>query len=387
VGLALDFFEDILDRIYEAAIVPELWPDVLDRIAAPSQSVGGVLFAVSPPAVLLDEIPAKPVTRWISSQALVAPFNAFIDEGFLERNIRTERAFKNNLLGSFFTDAEMLSEEEIQTESLYKLAREYGLGRCAGLIVQAPTGDAIIFDIERSHQSGPISVESIAQLNLLKSHLSRSALMASRVGLNEARAAAETLGILGLPAAVLSPYHRFLAANEFMQRLMPTVVEERAAGQMHLADKSADQLFASALSDALAAQSDIKIAAEQVFSVPIPAKDEQPAMVAHVIPVRRAARDVFSLAASIVVMTPVCPAQVPSATVVQGLFDLTAAEARIASRIAGGETISAIALGTDTSEGTIRSQLKSVFGKIGVSRQADLVGLLGSVGTVRLPGI
>jgi len=116
---ALDTFEDILDRIYEAAIVPELWSNVLDRIAAQSQSVGGVLFAVSPPAVLLDEIPAKPVTRWISSQALVAPFNAFINEGFLERNIRTERAFKNNLIGSFFTDAEMLSEEEIQTESLY----------------------------------------------------------------------------------------------------------------------------------------------------------------------------------------------------------------------------------------------------------------------------
>jgi len=382
----LDAFEDILDRIYEAAIVPELWPDVLDRISAQSQSVGGVLFAVSPQAVLIDEIPAKPVTRWIASPALVEPFNVFIREGFLERNIRTERAFKYNLIGSFFTDAEMLSGEEIQTEPLYKLCRRYDLGLCAGLIVQAPTGDAMIFDIERCHREGPMSAESLAQLNLLKSHLARSALMASRVGLNEARAAAETLGILGLPAAVLSPYHCFLAANEFMQQLMPAVVEEHATGRIHLADKKADQLFMLALSDALAAQTDLHKAAKQVFSVPVPAKDELPAMVAHVIPIRRAACDIFSSAASVVIMTPVRPAKIPSATVVQGLFDLTAAEARVASRIAGGETISEIASRTHTSEGTIRAQLKSVFGKVGVSRQADLVGLLGGIGSTRLPG-
>jgi DNA-binding CsgD family transcriptional regulator len=325
-----------------------------------------------------------PSAVFVASDNLVDRFNDFISEGFLERNIRSERGFKLNE-SRFFIDADLVTEDEIQTDPLYKFARKRGLGLCAGLIVQAPTGDAMIFDIERSHLSGPMSRADVAQLDVLKSHLSRSALMASRVGLNQARAATETLGILGLPAAVLSSYHRLLAANELMQGLMMTHVEERATGRMHLADKQADQLFATALSDALSAQTDIRKAAAHVFSVPIPAKGDQSAMVAHVIPVRRAARDIFSSAACIVIMTPICQAKVPSATVVQGLFDLTAAEARVASRIAGGETIAEIASGTNTAEGTIRSQLKSVFGKIGVTRQADLVSLLGSVGSVRLP--
>ena len=36
---------DIVDTIYEAALIPEKWPDVLDRMAAMAGGVGTILSA------------------------------------------------------------------------------------------------------------------------------------------------------------------------------------------------------------------------------------------------------------------------------------------------------------------------------------------------------
>jgi hypothetical protein len=38
--------EDLINRIYEAAVIPDLWPDVLDRLAAYPNAMGA--FFLSP---------------------------------------------------------------------------------------------------------------------------------------------------------------------------------------------------------------------------------------------------------------------------------------------------------------------------------------------------
>lgn len=62
--------------------------------------------------------------------------------------------------------------------------------------------------------------------------------------------------------------------------------------------------------------------------------------------------------------------------VLQGLFDLTAAEARIARHLLEGSTASDIAANDEVSINTVRSQIRSILVKTGVSRQTDLIGLL-----------
>ncbi len=39
--------EDLIDQVYEAAAVPELWNTVLDTVAGRIASVGAVLFAAN----------------------------------------------------------------------------------------------------------------------------------------------------------------------------------------------------------------------------------------------------------------------------------------------------------------------------------------------------
>lgn len=57
-------------------------------------------------------------------------------------------------------------------------------------------------------------------------------------------------------------------------------------------------------------------------------------------------------------------------------FDLTPGEARVAVSVANGNSLQDIAEAHSVSINTVRSQLQSIFGKTGVSRQSELVSLL-----------
>jgi DNA-binding CsgD family transcriptional regulator len=76
------------------------------------------------------------------------------------------------------------------------------------------------------------------------------------------------------------------------------------------------------------------------------------------------------------IATPVDRGSVPTAEVLQGLFDLTPAEARVARGIGEGRTIDAIALASGVTRETVRTQLAAVLAKTGLNRQAELVALL-----------
>jgi DNA-binding CsgD family transcriptional regulator len=191
-----------------------------------------------------------------------------------------------------------------------------------------------------------------------------------RLALERARAAAEALGLIGLPAAVLSRSHRPLVANKRLSALIPHVVQNRRE-RFALSDPCADKLLKRALAQLGAMGDDGK-----THSIPVKACEPHPISIIHVVSVRGAARDIFSAASCILVVTPVTHSGAPPVSLIQSLFDLTPAEARIAQKIAAGETLGDAAKQIGISAETARKQLKSVFVKTGVSRQAELVGLL-----------
>lgn len=67
------------------------------------------------------------------------------------------------------------------------------------------------------------------------------------------------------------------------------------------------------------------------------------------------------------------------------LFDLSAAEARLARALAAGDTLECYAAGNDLKLPTIKSQLRAVFEKTGADRQAALVRLIAGIPAVREP--
>jgi DNA-binding CsgD family transcriptional regulator len=177
-----------------------------------------------------------------------------------------------------------------------------------------------------------------------------------------ARAAVDALGTIGLPAAALSRSHRLAAANRLMEPFIPQVVQDRPS-RLGLAGQRADAMLGQAL---LQVQT-----GGPPCAIPVAATGHLPPSIVHVLAMPDAAD-----AAGLLVLTALARPPIASARILQDLFDLTPAEARVARGIAAGKTIRDIAGEAGFALGTVRQQLKSVFGKTGVARQADLVGLL-----------
>jgi DNA-binding CsgD family transcriptional regulator len=74
----------------------------------------------------------------------------------------------------------------------------------------------------------------------------------------------------------------------------------------------------------------------------------------------------------------------PPVELVQSLFDLTPAEARVARGLAAGKTVDDIAADGGTSANTIRTQVRGVLEKTGCNRQVDIVALLTAISATRL---
>jgi DNA-binding CsgD family transcriptional regulator len=89
---------------------------------------------------------------------------------------------------------------------------------------------------------------------------------------------------------------------------------------------------------------------------------------------------------AVLVLTPMTRPQAPSVELVQSLFDLTPAEARVARSLASGRTPKDIAIEGGVSPETVHTQLGRVLAKTGCKRQADVVALLTGIALPRTTG-
>ena len=111
----------------------------------------------------------------------------------------------------FLTEYDLYTDEELGADPFYyELLWPAGLGWAAATAIPLPTGDTLYLNLERDHDRGPVESAIVQQLDVLRPHLVRSALMSARLQLERARAASETLALIGLPALVFDspPIHR-----------------------------------------------------------------------------------------------------------------------------------------------------------------------------------
>jgi hypothetical protein len=109
-----------------------------------------------------------------------------------------------------------------------------------------PTGDRIVFSVEREHRHGPIEKDRIDRPNELRPHLARSAFVTARLGLQRARGANEALTSMGLPALLLDEDGTVIEANSLIENLGDHL-QWRAQNRIALADSRANVLLSAAL--------------------------------------------------------------------------------------------------------------------------------------------
>jgi DNA-binding CsgD family transcriptional regulator len=350
----------LIDRIYEAGAISETWPDVLETISDRFKGTGGVLFAIAP----------EGTQRWVVSPKMRSRYEEFVRDGWVAINRRPQRLAALNYFG-FVTDFDVFTQAEMDEDPVYtEFYAKRGMGWASGSMIPIPSGDMLVYSFERAFAKGPFEDFEVSALDALRPHLARAAMLSARLDLKAAKAMTATLQAIGLPGAVLKPGGQLYAANDMFQKLIPGVVRDRRE-RLALVNASADRLLADTLSRLKQGA-----AKGQSRSIPLAACEEHPAFVVHIVPVKGLANDVFARSLALLVVTPLDRKAVPNAEVLQGLFDLTPAEARVARGIAEGKTIEAVAAAAGLSRETIRSQLAATLGKTGLSRQVELAALL-----------
>jgi DNA-binding CsgD family transcriptional regulator len=359
---------ELVDRIYESSFVPELWPGVLDELGRITEGTGGSLF-----------ISQNNVQYWTASPENHERMKKFdkVKDDWFRRGQTVARLFSARHAG-FLTELDLFTPDELDREPLFRdMWRPLGIGYVVATAIPIPTGEKVTFVLTRRTERGPVERAVVQRLDNLRPHLARSALMSARLQLERARVASETLAVIGLPALVLNVQGKALAANSLIEALTG-YVQWQAQDRVSLKDRAADQL----LRDAIAA---IDVAGGMgVRSFPVRDTRAEAMMVAHVIPIRLSARDIFARCAAALVLTSVALPPAPPVELVQSLFDLTPAEARVARSLASGKTVEDIATDGGTSANTIRTHVRGVLQKTGCNRQVDIVALLTTISATRL---
>lgn len=359
---------DLADRIYECSFVPELWPGVLDELGQTAELAGGTLF-----------ITKADVQYWAASPGPRERVAELVKGRWLWRGQIIARAFALRHPG-FLTDLDVLTPDELSSEPIYRdFWRPQGFGWAVGTAIPIPTGENAILIISRAIEAGPVRPAVVQTLDALRPHLARSILMAARLQLERARIASETLAAVGVPALVLDDQGKVLAANRLIE-LLTGYIQWRALDRISLNDTTADKLLRHAIAADLASGG--------VRSFPVRNSDALATMIAHVVPIRLSARDIFVRCAAALVLTPITIPHAPPIELVQSLFDLTPAEARVARELAAGKTVKGIALEGGISLNTIRTHVRGLLEKTGCNRQGDVVALLTVISSARpLPAV
>jgi DNA-binding CsgD family transcriptional regulator len=355
----------LVDRIYECAFVPELWPEILAKLAHLGGALSGWLC-----------ISNGNVLGWsASSEEARADLRPLMESGWIPRSERFNRQIRAKQTGFVPDNTLYDTPEEMREDPAYRdMLYPRGMGWASGTAIALPTGDDMVIALERAYDQGPASSAVIETLNTVHPHLARASVVAARMQLERARAASQTLALLGIPALVFADNGKILAANQLIETLSG-FIGWRAKDQIALTDACADAL----LRDAIATVDQDDTPSVRSF----PVRHAGSAMIAHVVPIRGSARDIFSHCAALLMLTPVTRPQAPSVDLIRSLFDLTPAEARVARGLAAGQTVKVIAADSGTSANTVRTHVNAVLTKTGYSRQSDVVALLNGL---RPPG-
>lgn len=357
----------IEDEIYAAALTAGRWPRVLQQLAERTGSTGGLLFSGRGADM-----------RWTATGAVSDLMHAYLAEGWAAQDDRLLRV-KAAAPRGFISDAQLYQPGEMERVPQYRdFLHPRGFGWCAGMLMTGPGEDAIVLSLERRREQGPMPAEAMAELARLQPDLARAAFIASRLQGERAHSAVQVLAVMGLPAGALTGGGRLLLANELLQELVGQVLFDQR-DRLKFPFPAADAAFEAQLATGQ------RRSQARAGSFAMPIMGERKACLVHLLPVTGAAQDMFAAAEWLLVLVPVAmPRGVPG-YLLETLFALTPAEARVASGLLDGQSVEDLASAARLSRETIRAQLKAVMHKTGTRRQADLVNLLASARGIRLP--
>lgn len=352
-----------LEKIYAAAADASLWQDALVAIEEFTGSTGAVLDFVPKdgsisPRTMAGSFSGDDCVEYATNYQAICPRIGFA---------RTHRDVQIHF------DRLVLSEADMDLDPVYEWLGRHGLR----YYVAGWVGDGRLFhsylSLQRSRRQGHVQPDQMQQFALIQQHVAQALALAVRMGTLEQQCRFG-LGILdGLPHAIfaLDSAGRVLFMNSSAEVIVNLKdglliregrLETRIGPQQPLLDKLIDAAVSPAAAQVRGGWTRLhRASGRRPYLVLVSefASGEQ-------------LLDEFRARVLVIVSDPI-KAAVPDEQALRDLYDLTYSEARVATALARGHSIQSASESLRISSETLRSHLKHIFRKLGVSRQQDLM--------------
>jgi DNA-binding CsgD family transcriptional regulator len=342
-----------------AAVDPAQWVKALDTVTAVTESGGALLLPIAG-----DLIRNVPFTDQLSGSV-----ETYFRDGW---HLRDERFRGIDLMvkRGVVDDLDIYNVNQIRRHRYYQeFLAPHNLRWFAGVKV-ASGSDLWCLSIQRTVAQGPFTEEEKRKLARLSSSLSSSVALARTLSSTTAQGALEAFEISGTAALLINGRGEVFRANPSAELLLKgdvQIVKRRLVSK----DLHANAELEGALRDLLGRP----FGAGLSPMVCLPRRGRLP-LLAHPVRLSGLAANILADCQAVVILIDPEKRSRPPEAALRTAFQLTAAEARLASRLASGEKLEVAAKKLSIAADTGRNQLKSIFAKMGVHRQAELVAAL-----------
>jgi DNA-binding CsgD family transcriptional regulator/PAS domain-containing protein len=353
--------------IYDAALDPGAWPVALDAVARACGAVGAAYFV---------EDKASGQVDWISlTGPSVGLETAYVDH-FAPLDPFAPVLRGPDTGGSWMWLSECLPGIVGRGDPWYDdFVRRAGVGDILGARVLDTASRAIFIGLHREIGAPPVVDLELASFEALSVTL-RAAAQLHHVLRSLAPAGIAMQALDHVPTAVIvtDADGRVLQVNRRADRLL---AQGDGLG-VHAGRLNAARSFESAkLVHLIAAAVGPGEAAGKSGRMLVARGPDRSPLSLIVAPLGATASSHHRPLALIVIGDP--EARLPPRAALAELFSLSPAEARLAAELMTGKTLAACAAGFGVQRETVRTQLRSILRKVGVTRQADLLRVLADV--------
>jgi len=373
-------YDHLVGLLYQGAMEPRPWHEALPalRRALNAQVVSLILRQPSADdrGVILNSV--RPEGDLDSSDTTLADPNDWQVVAYREQFFSLD-PFINLPLDQVVALEDILPDKDLMTSDYYLHYLEpIDLFRILAVDTAEPGGMLARLRVSRRRSEAGFRTRERALLALIAPHLRRAVELYARLNRTstERDVYAGAVNQLSVATIILDESGQVLTTNEVGRALLDQADGlSLRGGRLHIEGRDINRELEAALSTIIQAQRHGKTSVVRALRVPRTGDRADLGLVIRPVPGDGGTEGQAIPSAAVFVSDPELE-ESTSQQVLGELFDLTPAESRLATLLARGLSLSDVSRAQNISQHTVRAQLKSIFAKTGVSRQAELVRLV-----------
>jgi DNA-binding CsgD family transcriptional regulator len=360
----------LIGDVYDAALDPARWPDVLAKSA---RFVGGFTAAL-----FFKDAAGKSGDFSYEAGRIDPHYGQLYFESYVKLDPLTTGRFLADIEQPVAASDLMPYDEFLETPFYKEWAQPQQVVDCLTAVIEKSATGAALFGVFRDERDGPADDEMRRRMRLIVPHIRRMVFIGNVIDLKSTEAArlVDTLDGISAGMFLVDASGRIVHANASGHAMLAEGSLLRAVGgKLVPNDKGAEQALCEVYATADGGDAAVGV---KGIAVPLMALDGEH-NVAHVLPLtssahRRAGTSCTAVAA---VFVQKAALDTPSPQEVIGkLYKLTPTELRVLLAIVEVGGVPEVAETLGIADSTVKTHLHRLFEKTGARRQADLVKLM-----------